>query len=333
LTKFNPFHTKDRGNILSTKIKAIYLLSVFLLVGVYSFATQVFPQSLPCNTIRHFLFDKFPKEGFCAGTFIKTPSGNQLIEDLQVGDMVLDMYGNSTEIIAITRRYVDGYIRIFLEDIILCMGSDQLIYSSQDSLWIKARDVLINTEYVDDPTTIYALTVQNHTLSVSPCDFYAHNSVAIFSSTSSVCCGYVAVINPIIAMLGGTTLALALVAYNAYQEYLEKSKDENLCLHNLPDTVVLAERFYYEQRKVALEKIKQELMAVKKDLQIIKGLYSGCFTHQLLQLHMYNMIKHVQPLSIDQEKQLFVDQKNTLRALREAELVFLESRYATYSFC
>ncbi|HJZ23969.1 MAG TPA: hypothetical protein VJ201_05920 [Candidatus Babeliales bacterium] len=316
------------------KCNIFYLLIVYLFLAVNSFAAQIPDKFFAYDKIGDFLLlYKSLEEGFCAGTLIKTPFGYEPIEDLQMGDIVLDMYGNPTEILATTRRYVDGYIKIFLEGTVLSAGCDQLLYSFSESSWIRARDWLLDSEHIVDPTFIYALTVQNHTLSVTPHDISAHNSAAIFAGPSSICCGYVAVINPVIAMLGGATVALAVIAYNARRMYLEKHKDENgPCLVDMPDAVVLAERFYYEQRKEALEKIKQELMVIKNDLQIIKGLCSGSFTHQFLQQHIYSTVKNVQLLSIAQEKHLSDDQKNTLRGLRENELALLEKQICDIQF-
>jgi len=311
-----------------------YVLFLCLFLVVHSFAEHISHKSFACEKMGDFLLQyKSPEEGFCAGTLVKTPFAYEPIEDLQIGDIVLDMHGNPTEILAITRRYVEGYIKFFLQDTVLCMGCDQLLYSPSDSSWIKSRDWLSDNEHIIDPTIIYALTIQNHTLSVTSYDIGAHNAVAILVGASSFSCGYVAVINPIVAMLGGATVALGVIAYNAYQRYLEKYDNaENICLVDLPDTVVLAERFYYEQRKEALETIKQELMGVKNDLQIIKGLCSGSFTHHFLQQHTYNTVKNVQLLSIAQEKQLSADQKDTLRSLRENELASLEAQICDIQF-
>ena len=74
------------------------------------------------------LYDKSFEEGFGIGTLVKTPFGYELIQDLIVGDMVIDASGHSTEIVSITKRHVDKYIKIYLENAVFCVGCDQLLY-------------------------------------------------------------------------------------------------------------------------------------------------------------------------------------------------------------
>ena len=154
-----------------------------------------------------------------------------------------------------------------------------------------------------------------------------YNVVPIFLGAASISCGYVVLINPVVAMLGGATVALTTASYNAYQEYVEKNKKDDFCCGaDASDAVVIAERFYYERKKEALEKIKKELIDIKDDLQIIKGLNSECFTYQFLKSYRYEEIKSFLPLSVAQEKCLSEDGRNRLRNARENELISLEKQ-------
>jgi hypothetical protein len=160
-------------------------------------------------------------------------------------------------------------------------------------------------------------------LVIHSCAISTFNQVSVLSAShnvaSRICLGHVAVTNPIVALLGGVTAALAVVGYNAYKNYVKK---ESVAI--IPDSIILAERFYYEHRKEVLGKIKKELVTIKHDLEMIKGLCSASFTHQLLGRYTYDHIKNVQLVSAHQEKKLSDEQKSTLRKAREAELALLE---------
>jgi len=139
--------------------------------------------------------------------------------------------------------------------------------------------------------------------------------------------GITAVINPVADMLGVTATAVVDIVHNAYQGYLEKNKkEEGCCFPGRPDEVVLAERFYYEQRKEALEKTKQELVGIKKDLETLKGLNPDSFTYQFLKQYSYPEVHSVQLPSISQEKCFSEDEKNGLKNVRANELISLEKQ-------
>jgi hypothetical protein len=216
---------------------------------------------------------------------------------------------------------------------VLCAACDQHFYCAVERSWIKAHDIAFDHEHIIAPIVMYALTTQSHTLSVTQYDMHAHNTAAIFLGIPSIWCGFIALINPVTAVLGGATLALATVGYNAHKNYLKKQRDEkDLCMVSIPDAIVFGERFYYEHRKSELEKIKQELMTIKNDLKIIKELSSSDCTHQLLQRHTYEKISSAQPLSVDQEKRLSDEQKNRLRQIRDNELTSLENQICDIQF-
>jgi hypothetical protein len=75
-----------------------------------------------------------------------------------------------------------------------------------------------------------------------------------------------------------------------------------------------------------LEKAKQELIAIKNDLEKISALYSAGFSSQFLSQHTYDGVKNVQVLSIAQERKLSDKQKSHLREFRENELALLEKQ-------
>lgn len=258
----------------------------------------------------HFFYT-IPEEGFCAETVVKTPYGYKVIEDLSVGDVVIDCNGDYTTIVATSKRHVDKCIKLFLEDACVLLGCDQQVYSISDVHWIRACDKL-NGELVVQPTVLYAVTTQSETLCVTEYDICVHNAPALLLGASSICLGHVAIINPVMALLGGVTISLGYIAYNAYKSY------------DTPDSVVSAERFYYEKRKAELESIKQELMGIKSELEAATMLYSSNVAHLFLKQHMWGQVNNGELISLDQERYLSNEQKQQLREIREAELRLLE---------
>lgn len=273
-----------------------------------------------------FLLNNFNQEGFCVGTLVKTPCGYGAIEDFVVGDLVVDRHGKATEITAIARQRVDTYIKISLEDTVLCLGCDQRLCMVPDAAWVRACE-LFDGGIIAYPAMMYALTTQSHSLCVTRNDIGAHNADAVLLGTSSLFLGHVAVANPVVILLDSAMVALAVVAYNAYQEYVNQYQDGNSFVSVvMPNTVVFAERFYYESRKIELEKIRQELLVIKNDLEKIHGLCSGDFTYQFLNKHTWNTLNNVLLVSIAQEKNLSNEQKLKLRQARENELALLEKQ-------
>ena len=170
-------------------------------------------------------------------------------------------------------------------------------------------------------------------LGIHSFDLYAYNPAAVLCGQSTIGCGYIAVSNPVVAILRGATKALAVVVQNAHQTYLKKYADKDDSFFTvMPDAVTLADRFYYELRKNELQKVKQELLGVKNDLEKIRALYAFSFTHQFLQKHAYHAVKIVKLLSVAQEKKLSDVQKRTLRELRDAELALLELQIQEIQF-
>ncbi len=265
------------------------------------------------------------EEGFCLGTLIKVPGDYRPIEDCVVGDVVIDVDGEPTPIVAITRKCVDKYIQYFLKNEVLYVGYDQLFCLDGTNTWQKAYDLSPHMVH-HAKTTLYALTTQSHTLCVSRCDVSAYNAAALFLGMPSISLGHIVIAHPVIALFGGIAASLAVVAYNAYKCYAKQTDGKDVCITNLPDPVILAERFYYEQKKTALKKVRQELLSIRDDLITMNGLSSNHFTYQFLQRCAHWHDSTVQIISVNQEKCLSDKQKHSLRTTREKDLEFLEKQ-------
>ena len=307
------------------------LFSCFFLLSHLLIASSLYQTPID-TSVQPFFIPKPLEEGFVTGTLIKMQDGYELIENIAIGDIVIDANGNPTEVIAITRRFVDKYIQLNLQDTIISAGCDQQLYYSSLSSWVKACNIPCHKKCIFECTFIHALTTISHTLVVAVQDIPAHNMIPIFCGIPTICYGYIAVANPVIAIFGGLSLSLAAVAYSTYQKYVEQQGKDDFHVSPLHDSVILAERFYYEQRKELLNQLKQELMSIKNDLLMIKDLCSSSITHTLLSHHTYDTTSKNQLLSIVQEKNLSDRQKNRLREQRENELTSLEKQIYDLQF-
>jgi len=334
-------------------MKQLILLNCLLSFTFFNtFNTTYFVENMPATLLSlpspypSFIFStkqQYDQEGFCGNTLVQTPYGYKSIKNLVKDDVVVDYNGQEKRIVAITKHYVNRYIKLIVDDISIYTGCDQLYYVFPDSRCvaaqdIKAADLLLNNanesclvtcaELIHENILLYYLTVEGHTFSIAPYGLCVHNAQALVVGVSSVCLGHVTMINPIVAMIGAT-IALSVIAHKAYQAYIQKctENDETIAL---PTGVLLAERLYYVQRFMDLEAIKQELFYIKNGLEGIKALCypdSGSFTYQFLKQTNTQNIHHQNQLlkiSAEYEMQLSDKQKENLRVLREIELESLE---------
>src|SRR5258708_7724207 len=57
------------------------------------------------------------QEGFCGNTLVQTPFGYKAIKSLAEGDAVIDCNGQEKKVIAITKDYVNRYIKFIVDGI------------------------------------------------------------------------------------------------------------------------------------------------------------------------------------------------------------------------
>jgi Tfp pilus assembly protein PilE len=300
--------------------------------------------SLPWTSFSY-LLDKSHslQEGFCSDTIIKTSFGYRPISVLVEGDIVIDYEGSKKKVIAVSKQYVNRYIKFVVGNTVICTGYDQLYYTFHSDMWLAAHNIVVgdtllndinepcsvlSVELINEDRLLYYLTVQDHIFCITSYNLCVHNAEALIFGVSSTCLGHITMINPVVATIGAT-VALSAVAYKAYQSYMHYSSNNDEKI-SLPTDVILAERFYYIQRSTDLETIRQEFIGVKNGLENLKvfcGTSSTNFTHQFL--------AHTAPLNICHknqflqisavgEMQLSDNQKENLRLLRENELKRLE---------
>lgn len=116
---------------------------------------------------------------------------------------------------------------------------------------------------------------------------YSSNTVESIIGVVPIACASIAIINPIIEMLAGTTGGVFGLMQNAYQGYVEKNKKED--------------PISYEEKKAELQKIQQKLVAIKNSLQIIKGLSPESFTYQFLKQYFCVQVQKDDLMSLEKQ--------------------------------
>jgi hypothetical protein len=274
-----------------------YLFSSILFVTINSLCVvntqNIQPKVLLSSSFsccKEFPQSSWSKEGFCGDIFVKTDVGYKPIQECKEGDILVGCYDQEKKIVSITKKFVKQYVHLVVDDIIMNVGCDQQYCILPEHTWkpaknIKAGDQLLtnsrecctvtDAQLIGRETLLYSFTIEDHIFYIAPGDICVHNAEALTLGIAAVCLEYITLVNPIIATIGATA-ALFTIIYKACSDQEQ----------TVPTSALLPERSYYEQRKVDLYNIRQELLCIKNDLVNIKALCgngSFSFTHQFLQ--------------------------------------------------
>lgn len=318
----------------------------------YAFQPKDNFEELSEYIISYYAYDKPLYEGFLAGTLVSTPHGLVPIEQLAIGDTVNNYQDDgactSQKITAISNHHIDEYLTIETPDETIAAAPHQKFYVADEEQWVHAQDltprhklltimaqgILVQqVKKVNQTNQAYVLTVNDHVFYVTPHAIHVHNSDAVFEAAWVVLkIGKLVCKHPVVALLGDCIdIANGCAVVHNFITSLQAS-GKNQAAPQQYDGVVLQERFIYESAKRELEKIKQEQVAVLEGLKKLRQLSSGDitdFTHNFLQTYSYPAITN--PLCIvssAQEAQYTLQQKEALRAVRQAELDQLEEQIA-----
>ncbi|MGC2310115.1 MAG: hypothetical protein WA432_00645 [Candidatus Babeliaceae bacterium] len=285
-------------------------------------------------------------EGFLPQTLIATPNGLIPIENLNINDTIIGYSTNGDyceQIITdISVTLIPYSIKITTQDEVICAGSHQKFYISQEKRWVSAKNLqpyqclsnnqnvacyVLNIEKIEEPTTVYKLTTSHHLFCITSDHIVVHNAAP---ALATLAIGSLITVNPVVATLG-TTLALGAVAAYLYDS-LFKSQVPDTVKHSFEslssDELYSYERQYYEQRRSELLKFKQNFVDIKKGLEKIGQLYrkealnftADFFEH--LTLTSSHLLKNI---PLPHEQTLNEQQKSKLRKARETELLALEA--------
>ncbi|HLJ31462.1 MAG TPA: polymorphic toxin-type HINT domain-containing protein [Candidatus Babeliales bacterium] len=319
------------------------IFSLLFCINTYSFNNKAttFPKLLTSSSSLptiEFPLPSYSQEGFGLDTLVKSINGYKPIQDFRVGDVVIGSDKSEKKITNIAITLVKEYVRLTIDSTVIRVGCDQQYCVVSDHVWtaasnLKPGDYVLThmgecckisaTQIMRKELFLYSFSVEDHIFCIAPDDICVHNSHALALQAAAVYWGYITTVNPIVATVGIAT-ALSSIAHKAYHDYTQRF---SLSDTPIPQEVLLAERSYYEQRKVSLQVVKQELLCVKNDLLHIKALCGNGASQQLLQQNNITNActdNALLKISAAQEMQLSDKQKIDLRTLREADLAAIE---------
>lgn len=333
-------------------MKHVYLIRlvfIHLFFFCIPYLAASYPELYYAENLPPCLIKPYLEEGFIAGTLVGVPDGFKPIEAIAEHDVVCGESFKPKRVLKTAKRVVQHYICLKIEEEVLSAGCDQSLRTACDPLWQHVGtlqehacvlDVHGNSKSIDQhelipkSTILYQLEVEDHTFCVGSLGIVVHNADIVTLGVATLFLEYVAYAHPVIAVIG-STIALSTIARNAYETYL-KSRQHNRADDSsdavIPTEVFLAERYYYEQRKSELIKLRDEFTVLYRGITAVRELFHpqvATFSSQFLQ----TTLKHHTPhsfltLSLADELKLSDEHKSTLRTMREQELALIEKEIA-----
>ena len=290
------------------------------------------------------------EEGFVAGTPIKTVSGYKPIELIKLRDIIIgtDCKGKNFERIVrhVAMKKVSSHVRLLVGDERINVAPDQKFYCSSEKAWIAAKaltnshvivtDNPIHThikakENVNEETLVYTLTVDGHNLFISRQNILVHNAQLAVSAARVLGLQYIALVNPIAAILGDRS---ELGCFSVKIDTILPTLNGKLATCSPVQAAqteqansLLQERGYYLQKRNELLALRDQFIKIKTDLlNLAQFFHPGAreFTNKFLNFNIM-AFDCVNP-SVEQELQLTEAKKIELRQLREATLDSFEKQ-------
>lgn len=189
-------------------------LSFFLTAHTLKPITKVQGQNVLCAKEKC-------KEGFLAGTLIKTVNGYKSVERIKINDYIIgpDLQGNNFARLVLNckKKKLKEYIHILLGGQSVDIAPKQKFYCTKTKSWVCAKDLipehsvvtnnsddsqLITIERIKKKVKVYRLTVEGHHLLVTPQDIVAHNASRALTQCATIALGHLTLISPIQVAVG-----------------------------------------------------------------------------------------------------------------------------------
>ncbi len=181
--------------------KQIALISLLLFTCNVIFSQH--DSIAPTSDVRNDHPISLHQEGFAADTLVKTPNGYVPIQLLQVNNIVIsnDQNNNLQQsfITGITKYYTTYCIKIVIDDCICHVAPQQKFYISSKKEWLAAEHIkpgdmlytcngnrcVIDVECIERSLLMYAITVDHHSLYITPSDILVHNMDPILGGVAT----------------------------------------------------------------------------------------------------------------------------------------------------
>lgn len=278
------------------------------------------------------------QEGLVGSTQIKTNNGYSKLEDIKAGDLVACYdITNSKQIYnrvsGVDNVCLKKYVQITTNNQqIIKVAAEHRFYIPTSDAWISAEDLveypafmkLINPNIeeirlVNEELEVIRISVEgNHNFYITDHDILVHNSDIALESAFVI--GRVA-----IALFPCPYTPVFIQGLNLAQAYVNLSKIVSVQNSNIKAIAnTIPEQAYYEKAKSELLKVRKDLIDVKEGLEKLvqyRRPYGANFTSALLyQTKLQDGIDSTLKVTPEQELQYNDQQKESLRALRQAEL-------------
>lgn len=233
------------------------------------------------------------QEGFLAGTLVQTAHGCKAIEDVCLHDCIsADVHNSITAeqlVTSVSKHQIASYMKITIDNEVICAALDQKFYMPQRDAWVPARDIqqgdifcaasriaytVHSVETIHQATDAYALTVVDHTYYVGTHGIRVHNMDVV---ATPLILGHFILSNPVVAVVQAVaTAAVGAIAHQSAQQAVHHLYPAVVSGGTVRDLAIKQDRQLY----IAL---KNEMLAAKKELSNIKrGL------HNVAALYMYD---------------------------------------------
>ena len=281
---------------------------------------------------------KSHKEGFFAGTLIKTPHGYKQIEHIKINDLVLgpDLQGNNypRRVLDCQKEKLKKYIQVLLEGQSINVAPKQKFYCGSTNSWVYAKDLKnVNSESIIEhckkKAKVYRLTVEGHHLLVTPQDIIAHNASRALVQCATIALEHMILTNPAQAILGAS-LDLNTIKAHVQQKmpalaYLEKCINTPLAKKEYAADLLKARDYYLSQRRELIN-IRDQFIQMKSDMESNSGSFYSSFPIDYVLAKVNLSLELMNNPTLEQEANFNAKQAHELCQLRTFELTRLEEQ-------
>lgn len=330
--------------IFIQKISKFFKMSCFIIVlhQIIVGNQEQFPKMLYADFDSDEIIPKneYVGDGFLQGTLVETMKGCVPIEQIAVGDYLVDLEGVQ-EVLSVKKGKVDRYVRLLISNgECVCAAMHQDFYLDNKNLHPAAGLCpgyrllnglyIVDNEFIHEPCNCYSLTTEHHAYFIYP-ETLVHNfNPVIVGALGSYVIGTVEVANVVNIMLGAiaslscyaSQYFRSKIVYNyEFNEEDSKLTIEQLCLQN--SDVLQQTRNYFDTKRRLLNNLHQDLIKVKSDVSVFvrpNNLHSFDFSFGLLSQYKpapYNLLGLI-PLA--SEMALSLADKEKIMKMRQADL-------------
>jgi hypothetical protein len=133
-----------------------YAFNIACIVENIPAKPQTFASPYPSSNF--FTKKQYDEKGFCGNTLVQTPYGYKPIKNLVKDDVVINCNGQEKRIVAITKKYVDQYVKIVVDNTTIYSGCDQCYYAFPVSIWFSAKRIWTGAKLFNNNSELCEVT-------------------------------------------------------------------------------------------------------------------------------------------------------------------------------